>query len=97
EKKVPPDVSIFWTFDEKNVAATVANGDAASKRQYTTLVDGEHRVIRIDYDAEMEPDRVGWYEFKDGKLRIQLTQGTGKPPTEWDEDQVMVFVPAPRK
>ncbi|MEX0717262.1 MAG: hypothetical protein WD066_11780 [Planctomycetaceae bacterium] len=78
------------------MTVTVANGDVASKRPYATCADGEHQVIRIDYDAEMEPDRVGWYEFKDGKLHIQLSLGTGKPPTERNEDEVMIFEPAPK-
>jgi hypothetical protein len=97
KKKLPDNVQPFWAFDERNVVVTVGNGDVASKSQYSLRKDGEHEVIALFEDGKKEPNRVGRYELKDGRLRIQLTLDTGKPPERWDEDEIMVFEPAPAK
>lgn len=95
KKKLP--VPLFWTFDQRNVIVTTGNGDVATKSQYSLRKDGDHNVIELYEDGKKEPDRIGWYELKDGKLRIQVTLGTGNPPEQWSEDEVMLFEPAPMK
>lgn len=97
KKKLPDNVQLFWTVDEGNVVVTVGNGDVATKSQYLLRKDGEYNVISLCEDGKKEPNRVGWYELKDGKLRIQLTLNTGKPPDEWNEDEVMLFERVPAK
>jgi uncharacterized protein (TIGR03067 family) len=97
KKKMPDKVQLFWTFDERNVIVTVANGDVASTSQYSLRKDGEHDIISLSEDGKKEPNRVGWYELKKAKLRIQLTLDTGKPPDQWNEDEVMLFESAPTK
>jgi hypothetical protein len=94
-RKLPPDIHIFWTFDDHNVVVTVGNGDTATTSQYSLRNDGVHDIISLCDDGKQKPNRVGWYELKDGKLRMHLTLGTGKPPERWDEDEVMLFEPAP--
>lgn len=89
KKKLPDNVKLFWTIDEGN--------DVATKSQYSLRKDGEHQVISLREDGKKEPNRVGWYELKDGKLRIQLTVDTGKPPEQWNEDEEMLFESAPEK
>jgi hypothetical protein len=97
KKKLPDNVQLFWTFDEGNVVVTVGNGDVATKSQYSLRKDGEHNVISLCEDGKKEPNRVGWYELKDGKLRMQFTLDTGKPPGQWNEDEVMLFEAVPAK
>ena len=97
KRKLPDNVSLFWTFDERNVIVTVGNGDVATKSQYSLRKEGNHDVILLYEDGKREPLRVGWYELKDGKLRIQVTVGAGKPPAQWNEDEVMLFERTPEK
>ncbi|HEY7089262.1 MAG TPA: hypothetical protein VH518_14290, partial [Tepidisphaeraceae bacterium] len=97
KKKLPENVSVFWTFDDRNVIVTVGNGDVATRSQYSLRAEGEHKIISLTPQGKNKPDRVGWYELKDGKLRIQVTLGTGRPPEQWNEDEVMLFEPASTK
>jgi hypothetical protein len=94
-KKLPETLKLFWTFDERNLVVTDDNGDVISKRQYSIRKDGDHEVISLSGDGKKEPNQLGWYEQKDGKLRIQVTLDTGRPPERWNEDEVMILRPAP--
>jgi hypothetical protein len=95
KKKLPDGIHLFWTFDDRNVVVTVESGEVATTSQYSLRNDGTHDIISLSDDGTTKPNRVGWYELKDGKLRMQLTVGTGEPPEQWDEDEVMLFDPAP--
>jgi len=94
-RKLPDDVKVFWTFDETSVVVTDDGGHVASKSHYSLRDDGEHHVIALSVDGKKELNRVGWYEQKDGKLRLQVTLDAGKPPERWNEDEVMLFRAAP--
>jgi hypothetical protein len=59
-KKIPAEISIFWTFDERDVVVT-GNGEVGTKSQYTLRPDGEHQAIFLTPEDKDQPDRAGWY------------------------------------
>jgi hypothetical protein len=90
-KKLSDEVSLFWTFDDRNVIVTVANGDVATRSRHSLRAEGTRQTISLTEAGRDEADRVGLYELKEGTLRIQVTLFTGKPPERWDEKEVMLF------
>jgi hypothetical protein len=96
KKKLPDNVRLFWTFDEHNLVVSVDDGDVVTKSQYSLRKERDHDVIALSEDGKKEPNRFGWYEVKDGQLRIQVTLDTGKPPERWNEGEIMILRPAPK-
>lgn len=90
-KPIPENIRLYWTFADGKVTVTSGNGDVATVSQYKLWVDGPHNLIALTYDRATDAERVGWYEFKNGKLCMQVTVGTGKPPESWNGNEIMWF------
>jgi len=87
-KKLPAELNVIWTIDEKYITVTDKTGDQISRNPYTFSMDDSPHSFRMKIDGEL--DRLGWFEVKDHELRIVLTVNTGKAPTSWDKG-LMVF------
>jgi hypothetical protein len=96
KKALPANTHVIWTIDRKTVVVTL-NGEVTTESTYVLKPNERHPTIELTEKGKSAPDRVGWYEVKDDRLRLQLTVFTGEPPEAWNDDEVMVLVPAAPK
>jgi uncharacterized protein (TIGR03067 family) len=92
KKSLPDNVKVVWSIDETSVVVTL-NGEVATQSTYVLKPDEEPPTIEMTERGKTVPDRVGWYELKNGRLRLQVTLLTGKPPAAWNDDEVIVMKP----
>jgi hypothetical protein len=96
KKALPPNTDVVWTVDMNTIVVSL-NGEVTTESTYVLKPDGRHPTIELTEKGKSKPDRVGWYEVRDGRLRLQLTAFSGKRPEAWNDDEVMILAPAPSK
>jgi hypothetical protein len=104
EKPLPPNLELFWTFDETHVTVTDRAGEEMSRNPYS--VDEAARPPKLVMRVAGEKDRVGWFRTSVAaapttaaspgeEVELALSVNTGLPPRSWDDGRVVLRRVAP--